>query len=155
MGDVVPLRRRLEPRGNQCFSPVPDIADAARSFDRLERCAVTLQSGPLGIVGELDGLEWPIVSFQVQLPVVEQRLDQLRHINVANCPNAPWVLRLGDARAAAALRLQAVTQSLYRSPPGTGPLDDRLATDIKRLAEALRGLCRLIAQQYPEVSRTP
>ena len=65
------------------------------------------------------------------------------------------MLRLGNARSAAVLRLLAVTQSLYRSPPGTRSLDGRLAADIWKLADALRGLRLLIAQQYPEVLPTP
>jgi hypothetical protein len=131
------------------------MADAVRSFDQLERCAVTLQSSSFGATVGIDEIEWPIVSFQVQLPVIQERLDQLRHVNVATCPDTPWVLRLGDARATAVLRLRTVTQSLYRSPLGTGPLDGRLAVDIKKLAEALHRLRQVIAQQCPEVLRTP
>ena len=53
------------------------MADAVRSFERLEHCAATLQSGPFGIVGGVDGIERPIVCFQVQLPVIQQWLDKL------------------------------------------------------------------------------
>jgi len=155
MGDLVPLPRRQRPHDDQHSPPAPDIADAARSFDQFERCAVTLQSSPFGDAGDMDGIEWPIVSFQVQLPAIQQRLDQLRHINVATCPDTPWVLRLGDARATAALRLRTVTRTLYHSPPGTGPLDGQLAIDIERLAKALHRLRQIIAQQCPEVLRTP
>lgn len=151
MGDVVPLARRQRPSHEQCSPPVADMADAARSFGRLERCAVTLQSSPFGA----DEIEWPIVAFQVQLPAVQKGLDQLQRISVGTCPDTSWVVRLGDARASAAARLRSVTQSLYRSPPGTGPLDGRLAADIKELAEALHGLRQVIAQRCPDALRAP
>jgi hypothetical protein len=89
------------------------------------------------------------------LPVIQQWLDELKCINVTNGPDVHWVLRLGSARSEAVLHLLAVTRSLYRSPPGTRPLDGRLAADIRKLANALRGLRLLIAQQYPEVLPAP
>ena len=153
--NVVPLRRSHRVRHSEVRAPVRDMADAVRSFDRLERCAATLQSGPLGIADEIDATEWPIVSFQVQLPVIQRWLDQLARINVASWPDTPWVLRLSSARALAALRMRAVTQSLHRAPPGTGPLDSQLAADIRQLTESLRRLRQLITQQYPEALRAP
>lgn len=152
--NVVPLRRGYRSH-HESIVPVRDMADALRSFDRFEHCAAALQSGPLGIVGGVDGIEWPIVCFQVQLPVIQQWLDKLGCINVTNWPDVDWVLRLDNDRSAAVLHLLAVTQSLYRSPPGTGPLDGRLAADIQKLADALRGLRQLIAQQHPEALRAP
>jgi hypothetical protein len=89
------------------------------------------------------------------LPVIQQWLDKLGCITVIDWPDVHWVFRLCSARSAAVLHLLAVTQSLYRSPPGTRPLDGRLAADIRKLAEALRGLRQVIAQQYPEVLRAP
>jgi hypothetical protein len=153
--NVVPLRR--SPRACDDRGPVParDMADAVRSFDRLERCAATLQSGPPGIPDETDPTEWPIVSFQVQLPVIQRWLHQLGRITVASWPDTRWALRLDDARTAAALRLHAVTRSLYHSPPGTGPLDGRLAADIRGLADAVHGLRQLIAQECQEEIRAP
>lgn len=153
--NVVPLRRSYRLHHHESIASIPDMADAVRSFERLEHCAATLQSGPFGIVGGVDGIERPIVCFQVQLPVIQQWLDKLGCINVTNWPDVHWVLRLGNARSAAVLHLLAVTQSLYRSPPGTRSLDGRLAADIWKLADALRGLRLLIAQQYPEVLPTP
>jgi hypothetical protein len=148
--NVVPLRRSYRPYHAESRVHAGDMADAARSFDRLERCAAMLQSGPLEIAREIDGVEWPIVSFQVQLPVIHQWLDQLGCVNVVNWPDPHWALRLGNARSPAVLSLRAVRQSLYRSPPGTGPLDGRLAADIRKLADALRGLRQLIVEQCPE-----
>jgi hypothetical protein len=153
--NVVPLRRSYRLHHHESIAPIRDMADAVRSFERLEHCAAALQSGPFGIVGGLDGTERPIVCFQVQLPVIQQWLDKLGCINVTNWPDVHWVLRLGNARSTALLHLLAVTQSLYRSPPGTRPPDGRLAADIRKLADALRGLRQLIAQQYPEVLRAP
>jgi hypothetical protein len=131
------------------------MADAARAFGLLERCAAAVHYGPLDIAGAIDGIECPIVSLQAQLPVTQRWLDHLGRINITTWPDTRWVLRLGEARAAATRRLQAVARSLYRSPPGTGPLDSRLAADIGRLADALHALCELIAQQYPEALRAP
>jgi hypothetical protein len=151
--NVVPLRRRSQPHIGSTTVPVHDLADAVRAFGLLERCAARLQSGPLGVAGEFDGTEWPIVSLQVQLPVTEQWLDRLGHINIANWPDTRWVIRLGGARAVAVSRLNAVTRCLYKSPPGTGPLEDRLASNIGKLADALNDLRKLIAHQYPEALR--
>jgi hypothetical protein len=137
-------------------SPVPSRAmtDAMRSFDRLEQSAVAmLQSGPLGVAGEIRDSQWPVVSFQVELPAVQQWLDQLGCIGVANWPDTAWVLSLGDARSAAVLCLEAVKKSLYRRPPGTGSLDGRLAADVRKLADALHRLRQLIGQQCPEALR--
>jgi hypothetical protein len=133
------------------------MTDAIQSFDRLERCAAAmLQSGPLGLAGEIGESQWPVVSsFQVQLPVVQQWLDQLGCISVANWPDTAWVLSLGDARSTAALRLDAVKKSLHHRPPGTGSLDGRLSADIRRLAEALHRLRQLIVQQCPEALHGP
>ena len=153
--NVLPLRRSNRVRHGEVRAPVRDMTEAVRSFDRLERCAASLQSGPLGIADGIDGTEWPIVSFQVQLPVIQRWLDQLARINVASWPETHWVLRLSSARAVAALRLRVVTRSLYRTPPGTGPLDSQLAADIRELADALRRLRQVIIQQYPEALRAP
>ena len=103
--------------------PIRDMADAVRSFDQFERYAVSLQSGPLSLADEVDAVEWPIVSLQVQLPVIQRCLDHLGRFGIGTWPDTGWVLRLGDARATAVRRLQAVTQSLYNSPPGVGSLD--------------------------------
>lgn len=153
--NVVPLRRGHRIRHEQEPETVRDLADALRSFDRLERCAVALQSGPLGMAREIDGIEWPIVTFQVELPSVQRWLDQLARINVATWPDTRWVLRLSSARAGAVLSLGAVTRSLYRSPPGTGPLDGQLAADIQDFMDALHRLRQLVLQRYPEALRAP
>lgn len=156
VSNVVPIERGHRHRRNQSRMPRRAMTDAVRSFDRLERCAdAMLQSGPLGIAGEIGGAERPVVSFQVQLPVVQQWLDQLGCINVVNWPDTSWVLTLGNARSAAVVRLDAVKKSLYRSPPGTGALDGRLAADIRKLADALRGLRQVILQQCPEALLAP
>jgi hypothetical protein len=42
-------------------------------------------------------------------------------------------------RAEAVARVRAVDRSLLRSPPGTGRLEECLASDIRRLTDALRG----------------
>jgi hypothetical protein len=128
---------------------------AARSFDLLERCATTLHSGPLGVAGEADVAKWPIVSLQVQLPVVQRWLNELGRINIAVWSDVRWVLRLEDAHADALLRLDAVAKSLCATPPGTGSLNGRLTDDIRKLAEALHELRWLIAQQCPEVLCAP
>jgi hypothetical protein len=151
--NVVPLRRGHRVRHEQ--EPARDLADALRSFDRLERCAVALQSGPLGMAHDIDGIDWPIVTLQVELPSVQRWLDQLARINVATWPDTRWVLKLSSARAAATLSLDAVTQSLYRTPPGTGPLDGQLTANIQEFMDALHRLRQLIVEQYPESLRAP
>ena len=148
--NVVPLRRSHRTRRDEGRGPGRDIAGAVRSFDRLERCAAVLHSGSLGIADGFDGTKWSIVSFQVQLLVIQNWLDQLTHINVTTWSDTRWVLRLTSARAIAALRLSAVRRSLRRTPPGTGQLDSQLSADIRELAEALRRLRLLIIQQYAE-----
>jgi hypothetical protein len=153
--NVVPLRRAHASYQAESRPHASKMADALRSFDRLEHCAATLQSGSLGIAGEIDGIEWPIVSFQVQLPVIHRWLDQLGCVNVADWPDTHWALRLDNTRSATVLSLNAVMRSLYRSPPGTGPLDGRLAADIRSLTVALRGLRQLIVEQFPEALCAP
>lgn len=153
--NVIPLRRGHQARPEEIRAPVRDMADAVRSFDGLERCAGLLQAGPLGMTDDLEGADRPIVSFQVQLPLVQRGLDQLAHINVATWPDTHWVLGLNSARVRATLRLRAVTRSLLRTPPGPSALDGQLAADIRELADALRRLRLLIIQQYPEALRAP
>ena len=97
----------------------------------------------------------PIVSLQGQLPVIQCWLDYLAQINVANWPDIRWVLGLSDARNTAALRLHVVMRSLRRDPPGPGPLNNQLAVDIQKFADALRKLRQLIAQQSPASRRAP
>lgn len=154
-GNVVPFRRSHRPRRDQSRTPGWEMADALRSFDLIERCAVALRSCPLSIASEGDGAELPIVSFQAQLPIIERWLDHLARINVANWPDTRWVLRLNDARSTAALRLQAVMRGLHRDPPGPGPLNSQLAADIRKFVDALHKLRQLIAQQFPESLRVP
>jgi hypothetical protein len=155
IGNVVPLRKGHFNQQAESRAHARGMSDAVRSFDRLGRCAVMLQSGLLGTACEVDGIEWPIVSFQVELPVVHRWLDQLASVDIVNWPDTQWVLRLGAARSAAVLSLSAVRQSLYSRPPGTGPLDRRLAADIKQLADALGGLRELIIEQCPGVLSVP
>jgi hypothetical protein len=155
VGNVVPLRRDYFPQDAESRAHAWSMSDAVRSFDRLERCAAALRSGPLGTAREIDGVGWPIVSFQVELPAVHHWLDQLESINVVNWPDPRWALKLGAARSDAVLRLRAVSQSLYDGPPGTGTLDGRLAADIQQLADALCGLRELIVAQCPEVLCVP
>ena len=68
VGNVVPLRRDYSPQQAESRAHARGMSDAVRSFDRLERCAAALRSGPLGTAREVDGMGWPIVSFQVELP---------------------------------------------------------------------------------------
>lgn len=153
--NVVPLRKGHFNQQAESRARAWGMPDAVRSFGRLGRCAVMLQSGPLGTARDVDGIEWPIVSFQIELPVVHRWLDQLGSVNVVNWPDTQWVLRLGAARSTAVLSLSAVRQSLYSRPPGTGPLDRRLAADVKQLADALCGLRELIIEQCPEALSVP
>jgi hypothetical protein len=150
VGDnVTPLHRPRGPHSIRGLSR--EMVSAARSFDALERRAAMLNSTPLGVAGETDAAEWPIVSFQIQLSVVQRCLDQLRNINIANWANMRWVLRLEDSHADAMLCLDAVTNTLCSNPPGTGSLDSRLTADIRNLMDVLHELRELIAQQCPEV----
>jgi hypothetical protein len=149
VGNVVHLHVGSRPYQAESGPQVQAMAEAALSFERLERCAAVLQSGPSWARGELGDGEWPIVSFQVALPVIHQRLEQLGGISVASWPDAQWALQLGNARAAALKRLHAVRRSLYISPPGIGPLDRRLVVDIRDLADSLLGLRQLIGARYP------
>ena len=126
-----------------------DMADAVPSFG-LERCAAMLQSGQLG-------------SF-VKSMVSSGRSSLFRsncHFTMAR----PAGMRQRSQLAGHTLGAQAGQRSLsrcaqpacrqaepYRSPPGTGPLDGRLAADIRKLADALRGLRQLIVEQCPEDS---
>jgi hypothetical protein len=153
VGKVIPLRRRHRPHPSLALKH--DMVDATRSFHVLEDCIATLHSGQLMVAPGTDTSEWPIVSFQVQLPVTRRWLNQLGRINITNWPDARWALRLEDAHADAELYLDAVTKSLCTTPPGTGPPNGRLAMDIRQLADALYELRQVIAQQFPEVLRSP
>ena len=154
MAEVIPIGRRRRVGNDKVAASDNDIADTVSSFDRFEQCAVSVRSGRLRIVG-VDGPEWPIVAFQLQLPGIRRRLDQLAFINIATCPNTRWALRLTSARIAAMARLSAVMQSLYRTFPPTAPLDERMATDIKELTDALRRVRQLIVQERPDGGRAP
>lgn len=153
IAEVIPIGRRRLVRNVQVPVPECDMDDAVRSFDRFERCAASLRSGRLRIA-DVDGTEWPIVAFQLQLPGIRRRLDRLAHINIATCPDTHWALRLTSARTAATARLGAVTQSLHRAPSPAGPLNYRLAADIKELIDALRQVRQLIVVEYPGGLRT-
>jgi hypothetical protein len=108
--NVVPLRRgHRRPAG----ASTPDLDRAMRAFDRLEQQADRLQAGPFAAASES---EWPIVSYQVQLPAVQRQLDKLGCFTIMNWPDTRWVLRLHAARSAAAECLDAVIRSLYRNP---------------------------------------
>jgi hypothetical protein len=155
VGNVVPIRRSYCPEQAEPQERTRGMSDAVRSFDRLERCAAALRFGPLGPAREVDGMRWPIVSFQVELPTVRQWLEQLGSINVVNWPDPQWALRLRAARSDAVLKLSAVNQSLYDRPPGTGALDRRLAADIQQLVNALYELRELIAAQCPDALYAP
>jgi hypothetical protein len=155
IGRVVPFRRSHRPRSDQIRAAERDMADALRSFDLMERYTVALSSCPLSIASEADGAELPIVSFQSQLSIIQDWLDQLARINVANWPDTLWVLKLNDARSAATIRLDTVIRSLRHDPPGPGPLNSQLATDIRKFAESLRRLRQLIIQQFPNSLRVP
>lgn len=154
MAEVIPIGRGRRVGNDQVAAADNDIADTVSSFDRFEQCAVSVRSGRLRIVG-VDGPDWPIVAFQLQLPGIRRRLDQLACINIATCPNTRWALRLTSARTAAMARLSAVTQSLHRAYPTTAPLDERMATDIQELTDALRRVRQLIAQECPDGGRAP
>ena len=142
--NVVPLQRRQ--RGPRVAS-APDLDNAIRAFDQLEQDAGRLQAGSRAVAGKS---EWPIVSYKVQLSAVQRQLDDLSRFTIVNWPDTRWVLRLHAARTTATARLDAVARSLYRNPPGTGPLDDRLARDVQRLTDALGAVRGLLAQRAPE-----
>lgn len=141
---VVPMRRRRRPYWDQADASVPDVDEAVRAFDLLERCALRVQSGFPRSRGPDD---FPVVDYLVQLPAAERQLGELGRLSMLNCADAGWVLVLGGARAEAVERFRAVDRSLLRSPPGTGRLDERLAGDIRRLTDALREVRRLLVQQ--------
>jgi hypothetical protein len=125
------------------------LMEAVRSFGELVSCAELLEAGPLGGAGKVNGRA-PIVAFQILLPRVQRRLDELAGINVATWPDTQWVLGLNADRVRADLRLRAVWRCLIRTPPVPGALDDGLAASIGGLADALRKLCLEIVQRYPE-----
>lgn len=139
--NVVPLHRGQ--RG-PAIASVGDLGNAIRAFDQLEQHAGRLRAGSRGGAGKSD---WPIVSYKVQLSAVQRQLDELSRFTIVNWPDTRWVLMLHAARTTAAARLEAVTRSLYRNSPGTGPLDDRLARDVERLTDALRTVRELLAQR--------
>jgi hypothetical protein len=155
IGNVVSLRPGCALQPAESRASTRDLSDAARCFDRLERCAAALQSGPLETASGANGGGWPIVSLQVELPTVHHWLDQLGSITVVNWPDPRWALRLGAARSAARRRLSALSQSLYDRPPATRTLDGRLAADIQQLADALRELREQIVAQCPDAFRAP
>lgn len=154
-GNVVPLHRNWQLLPDETPIPVSEIAEAVRSFGLLEQCVDSLHSTRLGVAGEIDRSEQPIVSLQAQLPVIQRWLGRLECLNVSNWSDTRWVLKLGEARAVAAFRLRAVKRSLYRSPPGIEPLDRRLAADICEFEDALRALRHLIVDRYPQTQGVP
>jgi hypothetical protein len=142
-GNVVPLRRGQRGPTVTC---APDLDNAVRAFNRLEKHADRLQARSRPVAGES---EWPIVSYEVQLSAVQRQLDDLSCVTIMNWPDTRWVLKLHAARTTATACLDAVARSLYRTPPGIGPLDDRLAHDVQRLTDALGTVRGLLAQQVP------
>jgi hypothetical protein len=142
--NVVPLHRRQH---GPTVASASDLNNAIHAFDQLEQHAGRLQAGSRAVAGKS---EWPIVSYKVQLSTVQRQLDDLSCFTIMNWPDTRWVLRLHAARTTATARLDAVARSLYRNPPGTGPLDDRLACDVQRLTDALGTVRGLLAQKAPE-----
>jgi hypothetical protein len=112
VGTVVPLRRSSSSHRGRIHKPDLDIADAARSFDLVERCARKLQPAQLAVTDKSEGFDRPIVIFQVELPGVEQWLDQLERIDPADWQDTRWVLRRWVAAAGRPVPLTSAAAEL-------------------------------------------
>lgn len=151
-GNVVPLRPGRQRPREAAGASVPDVAEAVRCFDLLERHALRLESGVRPTWGDD---YFPIVSYMVQLPLAERQLEELGRLTIMNCPDTGWVLELAGARAEAVARLRAVDRSLLRDLPGIGRLGERPAEDVRRLTSALRRVRQLLVRQRPEAASAP
>jgi len=149
---ILDFRQRHGPRIGHGRTAEREMAEALRSAELIEQCAIALGSCPLSIADEADGGTLPIVSLQAQLPVIQSWLDRLTQPDAVRRPDLRRTLELSDARSAVALRLRAVMRSLHRDPPGPGPLGRQLALDIQRFADSLRRL-RVLVEQAPPASR--
>jgi len=149
---VVPFIPRHQRSRELNSASVPDLAEAVRCFELLERHALRLESGVRSTWGDD---YFPIVSYMVQLPLAERQLEELGQLTIMNCPDTGWVLQLGGARTEAVARLRAVDRSLLRDLPGIGSLGERPAEAVQRLTSALRRVRQLLAQQHPDAASAP
>lgn len=91
-------------------------------------------------------------SALLQMPVVEEHLEELVDITVANWPDVRWAMRFCDARvrALASLRSWALFATRTCIPAQSG--HQPTGTGTTAVSRALRDVRNLIVERYPQTT---
>lgn len=130
--------------------PLERLGQAARSLDDLRRYIETIVTDP-----RWSALEWRLACTPliVRLPNARQSLADLGGVRAGLWPDTYWAVRLRAARDEVEWRLLDVNTSMSLLLSMESSSIDTVAgfrVDGTKLAEAVAGLCCLIASRYPE-----
>jgi hypothetical protein len=148
---VILLRLR-EPVDHDLPVPLERLGQAAHALDDLRRCIEPIVTDP-----RWPALEWRVACtpLMVRLPTARQSLADLGEVRAGLWPDTDWAVRLRAARDEVERRLQDVSMSmssLLRTESSRTGTVAGFGFDGIKLAEAVDGLCGLIASRYPEAA---
>lgn len=129
--------------------PLERLGQAARALDDLRRQVEPIVADP-----RWSALEWRLACapLMVRLPTARQSLADLGGVRAGLWPDTEWAVRLRAARDEVERRLMDVNTSmstlLSMESSNTHMVAD-FSFDGTKLAEAVGGLCDLIASRYP------
>jgi len=143
--NVIPMWPDLD-RGDADL-PV-SVEDLGAAVDAIVRC---LSQGAVEPgQGSGDG-GMTVTSFLLHVGEVEQRLEELAAVTVATWPDVRWALHFANARVRAIAAIRESAASL--SPVGSYGQPSRALAGSAPLGGALREVCDLIVQRYPQTSQ--
>jgi len=150
--NVTPLRRAYQTSSENL--PIPllrRLGAVIRELDDLRRCIERILANTHGSPREWKVMCTPLL---LRLPAARQALANLAGIRAGQWPDTDWAVRLRAAHDEVDGRLldvsMAVNSLAHREMASIGEVAN-LDFDGAKLAEALDGLCHLIASQYPKV----
>ena len=130
--------------------PLERLGQAAHALGDLRRCIEPIVTDP-----RWPALEWRVVCtpLMVRLPTARKSLADLRGVRAGLWPDTDWAVRLRAARDEVERRLLNMNMSmssLLRTESNSIDTAAGFGFDGTKLAEAVDGLCGLIASRYPE-----
>jgi hypothetical protein len=130
--------------------PLECLGRAVHALDDLRRCIEPIVTDP-----RWPALEWRVACtpLMVRLPTARQSLADLGGVRAGLWPDTDWAVRLRAARDEVERRLLDVNMSmssLLRMESSSIDAVADFSFDGTKLAEAVGGLCGLIASRYPE-----
>jgi hypothetical protein len=130
--------------------PLDRLGQAAHALDDLRRCIEPIVTDP-----RWSALEWRVACtpLMVRLPSARQSLADLGEVRAGLWPDTDWAVRLRAARDEVERRLLDFNMSMSSLLSLESSSIDTVADfsfDGIKLAEAVGGLCGLIASRYPE-----